>query len=103
MPIAPKTFRQLTYKPLPDCRPSASKRGYNNAWQKIRQYVLLRDNYTCQQCKRVIGSKKGECHVDHIKALSKGGTNDMDNLQTLCNTCHSIKTAREDGGFGKRG
>jgi hypothetical protein len=27
---------------------------------------------------------------------------DLDNLQGLCDACHSRKTAQEDGGFGNR-
>lgn len=102
MPIAPKTFRQLIRKPMTDLRPCASKRGYDSAWQKIRKYVLLRDNYTCQACYRVVGGHKRDSHVDHIIAKAKGGTDDESNLRTLCNVCHSIKTAREDGSFGRK-
>lgn len=31
--------------------------------------------------------------VDHVKELADGGTNDLDNLQTLCMWCHKVKTA----------
>lgn len=34
--------------------------------------------------------------VDHIIARRKGGTDDLQNLQSLCHACHSRKTARED-------
>ena len=33
-------------------------------------------------------------HVDHIKRKRDGGTDDWDNLQGLCHSCHSMKTAR---------
>ena len=42
--------------------------------------------------------------VDHI-IPHKGDQDlfwDADNLQTLCRSCHSTKTASEDGGFGRR-
>jgi 5-methylcytosine-specific restriction protein A len=39
--------------------------------------------------------------VDHIIPLRQGGKNTMDNLQGLCKSCHSRKTALEDGGFGE--
>ena len=32
--------------------------------------------------------------VHHIVALRDGGTNDLDNLMSLCKTCHSKRTAR---------
>ena len=33
--------------------------------------------------------------VDHIITKAKGGTDDPDNLQSLCVQCHREKTARE--------
>jgi len=38
--------------------------------------------------------------VDHIVPLRAGGTNDAENLQALCKSCHSRKTAIEDGRWG---
>jgi len=69
------------------------------AWRRIRDSVLLRDHYTCRCCGRVVGGK-GEAHVDHIDGDSGNNPADGSNWQTLCVKCHSVKTAREDGGFG---
>lgn len=33
--------------------------------------------------------------VDHIIPLAQGGTNDRDNLQTLCQPCNSFKGSRK--------
>jgi len=41
--------------------------------------------------------------VDHI-IPHRGDNNlfwDEDNWQALCTECHAIKTAKEDGGFGR--
>lgn len=100
MPFKPKTHAQLMYKPPIDNRPSAAVRGYGTRWHKyIRPQVLLRDNYTCQVC-GLLTANKNALHIDHITPKSKGGTDDISNLQTLCASCHSVKTARHDGGFG---
>ena len=54
--------------------------GYDN----IKAYILTRDKYTCQCCK----TKKGTLHVHHIIYRSKGGSDEIENLITLCETCH---------------
>lgn len=71
----------------------------SSAWRSIREQVLLRDLYTCQHCKALVGGK-GEAHVDHIDGNAMHNPNDGSNWQTLCINCHSSKTARENGGFG---
>ena len=57
--------------------------GFANA----REYVLNRDNYTCQHCKGK--SKDFHLHIHHIIFRRNGGSDDVDNLITLCKTCHN--------------
>jgi 5-methylcytosine-specific restriction protein A len=100
MPIKPPIFRPFRSQPKrQEDRPCPSERGYGYKWQRLRKHILERDHYLCQVCGRPTG-RSG--NVDHIVAKSKGGTDDPDNLQTLCHGCHSSKTAREDGGYGRR-
>ena len=56
---------------------------------KIRFEVFKRDKFTCQYC----GKKSPDIvlNVDHIKPVSKGGTNDIINLITSCFECNSGK------------
>lgn len=60
---------------------------------KVRSQVKERDNFTCQICGI---STKDEPHllleIDHIIPVSKGGTSDMSNLQTLCWKCNRSKS-----------
>jgi 5-methylcytosine-specific restriction endonuclease McrA len=60
-----------------------------------REAVLRRHRYTCQKCgasRQVIPAL--ELEVDHITPVSRGGTNDPANLQTLCRPCNLAKSNR---------
>lgn len=52
----------------------------------LRTQVFERDAYRCQHC----GTHK-DLRADHIFPESKGGPTTLDNLQTLCHSCNSIK------------
>ncbi len=83
-----------------DARPSAAARGYGSkAWRLARQQALLRDAYQCQRCGKVVMGRAAV--VDHIIAKRDGGSDLLENLQTLCHgpgSCHSKKTVREEQG-----
>lgn len=68
--------------------PNINGKEYQNGEQKdfynVKSAVLNRDNYTCQIC----GEKDTRLEVHHIQYRSKGGSNRMDNLVTLCSDCH---------------
>jgi competence protein ComEA len=55
-------------------------------WHVVRTVVLVRDNRTCAYC-----SADGACHVDHIIAVSRGGSNAFENLTTSCGPCNQSK------------
>jgi len=71
-----------------DTRPTANQRGYNYQWQGLRSRFLL-ENPECFAC----GEKATV--ADHRVALRDGGENVWENLQSLCHTCHNIKTKAE--------
>ena len=56
---------------------------------KLRFEVFKRDNFTCQYC----GRKTPEVilELEHIIPLSKGGTDEFDNLTTSCFECNRGK------------
>lgn len=68
-----------------------SKRRRTRVPRGMRHEVFKRDNYTCVEC----GAKKSDgatLHIDHIIPVSKGGTDELDNLQTLCKDCNLNKS-----------
>ena len=79
---------------------TSAQRGYGYRWRQARQ-AFLRQHPFCIECEKR-GIIKPATDVDHIKP-HKGDMAlfwDQSNWQPLCHTCHSKKTAREDGGFG---
>lgn len=69
-------------------------RGYGSDWDDLRETVMRAHGYLCQCCKRA-GRYTRAAQVDHIVPKSQGGTNDMDNLEPICDDCHKAKTQRE--------
>jgi hypothetical protein len=63
------------------------QKGTMYGFSNTKAYVLSRDNYTCQ-------SKKKGCterlEVHHIKFRSNGGTDNPNNLITLCSKHHKM-------------
>ena len=81
---------------------SASERGYSYRWRCVAKHFLQK-HPICAECERRGVIRMATC-VDHItphrgdRALFW----DSSNWQSLCQECHSRKTAAEDGGFGNR-
>jgi 5-methylcytosine-specific restriction enzyme A len=59
----------------------------------VRVDILNRDNYKCVFCGR--NADRVTLEIDHIIPFSQGGSNKIDNLQTLCFDCNRGKGARE--------
>ena len=51
-----------------------------------RKRILERDAYRCVACDSWV-----DLHIDHIMPVSRGGKNDDENLQVLCQPCNSSK------------
>lgn len=73
---------ELKYKPW------GYQKGKNYGFANTKEMVLNRDNYTCQYCK---GKRKdSRLEVHHIIYRSNCGSDDENNLITLCQTCHKL-------------
>lgn len=59
--------------------------------RRIRELVYRRDGHRCRRC----GSQQ-DLSLDHIEPWSFGGSDDLENLQTLCRSCNSRKGARRE-------
>jgi len=57
--------------------------------------VLARDKWKCLSCGRSSKEDGVLLEVDHIIPRSKGGSDDMSNLQTLCKKCNIGKSNRD--------
>ena len=80
-------------------RDRQARRGLTTSsahWRRIRA-KQLREHPLCAVCTE-LGLVVPASHVDHIDNDSRN--NYMDNLASLCASCHSRKTAQQDGGFG---
>ena len=54
--------------------------------ETAKKNIFNRDKYECQYC-----GSHDDLEIDHIIPLSKGGTNEDDNLLTACHRCNSLK------------
>lgn len=56
--------------------------------QKHKPFLIKRQNGRCYYCRQVLGE---DCEIDHIKALTKGGSNVLSNLCVACQRCNRKK------------
>ena len=85
-----------------DNRETATKRGYNTRWNKARK-IFLDNNPLCKHCFEQ-GIVEPATDVDHIRPCTGDDPEfwNQNNWQGLCHSCHSIKTAKHDGAFGRQ-
>ena len=67
------------------------------AWRKLRRQALIRDEWLCQMCLKegiLTQAKIG----DHIIPIKQDWDKrlDIDNIQSLCMSCHNKKTNEEN-------
>lgn len=60
--------------------------------RRIRTAILTRDGNDCTICGRNCCSP----HIDHIKSVYDGGTDDLGNLRVTCRACNLSKGKRSD-------
>jgi 5-methylcytosine-specific restriction protein A len=91
MPIRPKNSRKKAGKSERRVYRGEEKTYKTYEWRRYSEQYR-REHSECAAC----GTTDGTMHLDHIVPVSQGGSMwDVRNFQTLCNSCHSIKTKRE--------
>ena len=70
----------------PNYRHWGYQKGPNYGFENTKAMVLNRDNYTCKCCNGKHKDSKLEIH--HIIFRGEGGSDEKENLITLCHTCH---------------
>ena len=65
------------------------KRSVSNIKKKM---VAAKQKWQCSKCNHILSA---HYEIDHIQALHKGGSNNIENLIALCRECHANKTALE--------
>lgn len=55
-------------------------------YEACREAVVERDGEVCRGC-----GTTDRLTIDHIKPVSQGGGNEVENLQILCQPCNSSK------------
>jgi 5-methylcytosine-specific restriction enzyme A len=95
-------------------RPNAAQRGYGGKWPSYSRGFLKR-NRLCKGLRVEIGGavvinthpgrvvpSVATDHIIPVEGQSDPLFWDEDNHQPACKSCHSVKTAKEDGGFGRK-
>ncbi len=77
----------------PDVTGEGYQQGEQQDFWNVREYVLYRDNYTCQLC----GKKNTILEVHHIGYWKEDRTDRPGNLITLCTKCHSPSNHKAGG------
>lgn len=93
--------RRAATQALDARRGTAAERGYGHKWQQAREQ-FLRAHPLCRR-HEARGEVVAATVVDHI--VPHKGDQDLfwrrSNWQPLCKHCHDVKTAVEDGAFGR--
>lgn len=80
-------------------RDPLTRKHYGREWKRIRDRYI-KSHPLCNEClKNNLFIAATEVH--HILPLRRGGTNDFNNLMSLCKPCHSSISARDGDRWGR--
>lgn len=73
---------------------SRRKRIGGTSAMRLRYKIMARDGFKCVLCGST--AKEAPLEIDHITAIVNGGTNNPDNLRTVCEACNVGKRLAEN-------
>lgn len=74
-------------------KPTAAKRVTGRRLQQLRKELFEREPL-CRPCYQAGRVTEGTMR-DHIVPLEEGGTDTVDNTQSICEACHDLKSKAE--------
>ena len=75
---------------------SSPKKHKRNVSESKKKFIASNQKWKCAHCQNLLDNTY---EVDHIVALYKGGSNELNNLEALCRNCHGKKTFMEKMGI----
>jgi|APHM01.1.fsa_nt_gi Restriction endonuclease len=66
---------------------SETPRTATKEWKRRRREALARDGHRCRDC----GTSGSPLEVHHLTPVAAGGTDELENLRTLCTECHRVR------------
>jgi len=89
--------KKQSYRQDQDKRPNSRARGYDSAWDRLRNW-FLKQYPLCVDCQGY-GIIRPAVVVHHIVSVEDDPSKrlDMDNLMPLCRDCHEIRHQRKRG------
>jgi 5-methylcytosine-specific restriction enzyme A len=72
------------------------RRQPKEIWAITRKRIWIRDGGKCVRCDKTVSLNN--CHIDHIRS-GKLGTNEDQNLRTLCIVCHVLRADSRHSGM----
>lgn len=86
---ARETLAKLAQKAAKKHHTKRRRTEFQEQRDRLALALIERDGYTCAEC----GAFEN-LTIDHIMPISKGGSDDLDNLRFLCRGCNSKKGDR---------
>jgi len=94
-------YERITGRPFPSSphlfnpqrEPQPEQPGRHPIKNNVKAVVWAKTEGLCYHCRRVLNPFR-EFHIDHLVPLSKGGSDNVENLVPSCATCNLKKGTR---------